>query len=487
MKKLSLILTFIGLFLVAVFAGADFFGIGKDTGVGARQILGILTGVACILFGIGLLTVKWDVEFIATKCFAPSKILEFPIIFWVLVTFFTTYAAFFLYPVFFSKLQIQYLTKYIPDAFVSHIGFDIEIIISYIESWLIAGQSPYENGIIAYPPLAVVTLATLSILDYPAYFKFIASITLLAYFISNLAISWYLVPKRNQMLLVLLFVSGLFSYGLQFELERGQFNMISFAFCLLAIYIFHFHHRFRYFAYLFFSFSIQLKVYPVFFVVMFIDNWRNWRGIIKRFLGLGLLNFALLFVLGHKLFLDFLNAIKNYQNLQSSRYENLSIKGFASYLSNDVFGIPNSSFWVSIVSSEIFYWLVLGICFIVVIGYAYFHNERGINPYLLLICTIAALIIPSVSNDYKLSLLVAPMTLVFSGLSDSIKPKKKALSILLIIVASLAYWTTLYPATVKPEFMSRNFPALIVILISVTVLQFLAPYIYERINGENRP
>jgi hypothetical protein len=399
----------------------------------------------------------------------------------VLATFLITYILFFLLPVFFSKQQIHYLTKYIPDAYITRIGFDIEAIVSRIENWLRTGQSPYSDGFIAYPPLAIAIFATFSIIGYPAYYKLIVSITVIAYLIAAFRLPWLIIPKRNQTLLLLFFMTGLFSYGLQFEQERGQFNLITFAFCLAAIYIFHFHHKFRYFAYLLFSLSIQLKVYPVFFVVMFINDWRDWRNNIRRVLGLGILNFGLLFVLGYNLFLDFIGRITEYQLSESSRYENLSIKGFAYYLSNDVFEITKTNLFASSGNAETFFWFLLGLCFLIVVGYSYFRNTRGLNPYLLLTCTIAALIIPSISNDYKLSLLIVPMALVLGCLPELQNPRKKAFSILLIIFASLAYWTTLYPATVKPEFLSRDFPALIIILISITILQFLAPYTY----GEN--
>ena len=128
----------------------------------------------------------------------------------------------------------------------------------------------------------------------------------------------------------------------------------------------------------------------------------------------------------------------------------------------------------------VFFLILLVSCFIFVLGCTIKKKDTGLNPYLLLISTIAALIIPSVSNDYKLSILVAPMALVLCGLPEIKNPEKKAYSILLVILASLAYWITLYPATVKPEYLGRNFPALIIILISTTILNFLAPYTYER-------
>jgi len=479
MRKLSFALIGIGLTLIALFAGADLIGLGKDGGIGASQLLGIQLGVVASLVGIGLLATDRDKNTSARKPFHLTKIWDLPVLYWVFFTFLIAYVSFFLLPVFFSKLQIQYLTKYIPDAFVTHIGFDIEAIVSRIENWLRTGQSPYYDGFIAYPPLTIAVFATFSIIGYPAYFKLIVSMTVLAYLVAALVIPFLLVPKRNRTLLVLFFITGLFSYGLQFEQERGQFNLIAFAFCLIAIYIFHFHPRFRFFAYLLFSLSVQLKVYPVFFILLFVNDWGDWRNIVKRFLGLGVLNFTLLFVLGHKLFLDFIHAITEYQLLQSSRYENLSIKGFVYYLSNDVFGTTETNLPAFTRVAETFFWLLLGACFLSVVGYAIYHKTRGLNLYLLLICTIAALIVPSVSNDYKLSILIIPMTLVLCCLPEFNTHKKKTISILMVILASLAYWTTLYPATVKPEYLSRNFPALIVILIAITILNFLAPYSYE--------
>jgi hypothetical protein len=292
-----------------------------------------------------------------------------------------------------------------------------------------------------------------------------------------------LIPKRNQALLLFIFITGLFSYGLQFEQERGQFNLITFTLCLAAIYLFHFQPRFRFFAYLLFCLSIQLKVYPIFFAPMFVDDWRDWRNLIKRFLGLGLVNFSLLFIAGQTLFFDFFRVITDYQLLESSRYENLSIKAFAAYLSNDIFGKTSSLLstgWL-----EIIFWLLLAACFLAVLWQAVSHKASGLNPYLLVTCTIAALIIPSVSNDYKLSILIPSMALFLCCLPAFDHFHKKRLSVLLVILVAFAYCTTLYPATVKPEILDRNFPALMLILISTTALNFLSTHPDERNTRES--
>ncbi|PIE33382.1 hypothetical protein CSA56_11930 [candidate division KSB3 bacterium] len=43
----------------------------------------------------------------------------------------------------------------------------------------------------------------------------------------------------------------------------------------------------------------------------------------------------------------------------------------------------------------------IAICLILLTFQAYRKNEKGINPFLLLVCCIGALLIPSVSHDYK--------------------------------------------------------------------------------------
>jgi len=83
------------------------------------------------------------------------------------------------------------------------------------------------------------------------------------------------------------------------------------------------------------------------------------------------------------------------------------------------------------------------------------------------------LIIPSASVDYKLPLLVAPLAITLSSLPMLQSGKRKIASALLIVVTSIAYWSTLYPFNIKPYIISRNFPALFVLLVSITILSFV--------------
>ena len=491
MRKVGYSLVLTGLLLVGIFALSDFFGSGKDRSIGAAQLLGIQLGALLVLLGIGLITVKWEGKFQwkGQLTSALEKILNLPPTAWVLAVFLLLYVFFFLSPVFFSKLQIQYFQRYIPNAFVTRIGFDIESIITRIQDWITLGQSPYSDGFIAYPPLTILTFAPLIIIGYPAYFKLMVSLTFGCYLVGTLMIPLLILPKGNRSLLFILFITGLFSYGLQFEMERGQFNLIAFTLCILAIYIFHYHYKFRYFAYLLFSLSIQFKVYPVFFIVMLIKDWRAWKENLIRMIGLGIFNFALLFIMGFQMFIDFFHSITAYQMILSSRYENLSLKGFVHKLSLDGFGLipPDQVETVANHATMLtaIFLIICGLCFISAIVYAYLQKSVGLNPYLFVICTVLALVIPSISNDYKLSILTVPMILTFGCLPTIESPRRKLFSTLLIIISSAAFWSTLYPYNVKPQILASNFPALMIVLVSITILYFVMKGKYETLTTKD--
>ncbi len=428
-------------------------------------------GVGLILLGVGLLTWKQTGNPVGSvnPLSLLRRVLDLPPIFWVVISFVAVYLFLFVSPMFFSKPSINYFTKYIPDAYVTHIGFDIDMTMGRVGRWLATGNSPYQD-LYFYSPVTLILFAPLLILGYPAYYKLSTIVTVIAFIASSLILPLFLSRKKNLAILLLLFLSGLFSYGFQFELERGQYNVITFALALFAIYLFHYHERLWFYAYLFFSLAIQLKIYPVFLIVMFIRDWRDWKNNLKRIAGLAFINFALLFVLGYRLFLDFVRNLTGVQlDFQSSRREDLSIKGFVLDLTTDIF--PSLAQHTALIEGLFLALFVL--CLVAVIIADYRRKRRGWNPHLLLIASIGMLIIPSASVDYKLPLLIAPLAILLSDLESAKMMVRKIISVILVLIASTAYWLTLYPFTVKPFLLSRNFPALFILLLSVTALYFI--------------
>jgi len=479
MKKIGFVLDTIGVILILIFAPANVIQLDKGVEFKAAQMLGVEVGAVLILIGIGFITIKRDWEKPEIKKSARNMLergLNLPHAFWVVSTFLVLYVLFFVSPMFFSRRRVQYFTKYIPDAWVTKVGFDIATTVDHVDNWLSTKQSPYSDGIVPYSPLTLAIFAPLLIVGYPDYYKLLTLVTISCFILATLLIPLLVVQRKNYTLPLLFFILGLFSYGFQFEMERGQFNVIAFALCLSAIYIYHYQHKFRFFAYLLFSLSIQLKLYPLIFMIMFIKDWRDWKNNIKRILGLGAFNFSLLFVLGYQIFIEFIQSISARQlHGLSSRNEDLSIRGFVYSLTTGGLGpIQANTFAQHTGLIEMFFLILFGLCLLSMIVHIYLHKMTGMNTYLLAVCTMIALVIPTGSFDYKLPILVAPMTLVLCGLPAIQSTPKKVAAILLVVGLSIAYWSTFYSYTVKPGFLAKNFPALFVILISITFLYFLA-------------
>jgi membrane protein YdbS with pleckstrin-like domain len=71
-------------------------------------------------------------------------------------------------------------------------------------------------------------------------------------------------------------------------------------------------------------------------------------------------------------------------------------------------------------------------------------------------------------------MLVAPLAIFLgsvSGLRGS--SLNKLVSVLLVLIASVSYATLLYPFKYKPYFLNNSFPALLLILVVVTLFYFL--------------
>jgi hypothetical protein len=103
---------------------------------------------------------------------------------------------------------------------------------------------------------------------------------------------------------------------------------------------------------------------------------------------------------------------------------------------------------------------------------SYKRNKAGLDPYLLIACTIGALTIP-ISNDYTLSLLAAPLALVLANIREPRNISQRLISILMILGISVSYASTLIPFKYKPYYLNNAFPPLFFILIFATILNFI--------------
>ncbi len=474
-KTLGRALVIIGIFIIVVSLAVDYIGLG-DERIGASQLLGVMGGIFVLLIGIPLTSLFPDEKIDPGQRIRTglAGILNWPVSVWVLIGVFLTYILFFIFPMFLNEdWGIYYFTRYLPDK--RPIGLDFRYTMSYVTPWVEARQSPYPD--LFYPPLTHILFAPFTLIGYPESYKLITFMTLFSFCGLSLLGAFLISRIRDYSLIVLFLVSGLLSYGFQFELERGQFNVVTFFLCVLSVYIFHRHYRFRYLAYALFSAAIQIKLYPAIFILMFVKDWREWKTNIKRWVGLGILNFLLLFALGYHEFLAFIDTVKVQIFTPSWSWNgNHSIQSFVFNFLRDGYGlIPPGTLTVFQQNAGLIRFILLAAvlgCIFATVVRAYRLNEHGFNTYIFSVCTLGALIIPT-SNDYTLPLLAAPLAIFFSSLPQIHGFRMKWLSILLILIASFAYGSILHPFKYKPYYMNNSFPPLFIILLAVTFLYFL--------------
>jgi hypothetical protein len=274
------------------------------------------------------------------------------------------------------------------------------------------------------------------------------------------------------------FVTGLFSYGFHFELERGQFNLLAAFFCFFGIWIYHCHNRFRYLAYAMFTISAQLKVYPIIFIFMFITDWHDWLNNFKRLMVLFMVNFALFFVLGPHVFVDFINAIKVQTVNPYIWVGNHSVRSFVTLASR--IAIEHNWTGISAYSglAQFVLLAIVVVCIFLIMIKAYQQKQNSINSHLLLACTIGAFLIPSVSHDYKLSILAAPFAILLIDMSfrseKVTQPLRRLVIMVMIFILSASYSSTLFSFTNKPLVIINNFPALFSMLLATTCLSLVS-------------
>ena len=282
--------------------------------------------------------------------------------------------------------------------------------------------------------------------------------------------------RENHALVYFVFAASIYSYGFQFELETGQYYTIAMMLSLAAIYIFHYHPRHRFFAYVLFCVSVQLKVFPAIFALMFVDHWQEWKVNLKRFAVLGIVNFLLLFLLGYAYFNSFIQRLINEAATLELEY-NHSIYAFIANLSASGYGIfsGDSLKWISENSALLkrILFLYFFACLLIVLWKAYLQNKSGVDTNLLMVCLLGGMVIPAISHSYKLSMLGAPFVLM---MSDHRMPPglwKRAVSIALIVCASLAYSATLVPFNARPVYLENALPLLFILLTIATVLKVM--------------
>jgi hypothetical protein len=435
------------------------------------RLISGLVGILLIASGLGLMKVK-NLESVQLLF---GHVLNTSPLTWVYTGFLMSYLLFFVFPIFLSAQVMQF-----PKSVPAHdpIGWDLKQTLGFSESWFVAKQHTGD-----YTPITNVFFAPLLMVNFSWAYKIVTLVNLFCYVMITLVFSLRIGKQRQvSSLLMLLLISGLFSYGFLFELERGQFNVIAVFMCFFGIWIYHYHNKYRFLAYILFIISVQLKIYPFIFIVMLVNDWQDWRNNIKRVLILAGVNFALLFAFGPNVFVDFAKATIDNSVNPYVWIGNHSILSFMTLLSAvaDQKGLA----WVNQYSglAQIVLLAIIAACISLIILQTYRQKQKGINPYLLLACTLGALLIPSTSHDYTLSILAAPVAILLSNDRYFIRsniPRSHNIFIVLTFIFSAAYSSTLFSYNNKMFIFQNNFPALVFMLMVITIFSLMYKPILE--------
>jgi hypothetical protein len=365
-------------------------------------------------------------------------------------------------------------------------GGDLQLVLGYGRLWLLDGRSLYATGN-PYPPLANVLLAPLLLLSQSHAYQVVLTLTFAASALSIALLPRVFTPdawSRSALWVVL--TLSFSSYGLHFELERGQFNVIAMALCFGAIAVFHRYPRRRLLAYALFTCAVQLKVYPVIMVVLLCEPGEKLRIVACRWVALAAANVACLFALGADCAKGFLRNLAVHSDTPYVWLGNHSVKAFARapgvylakiYASGYVRrptlvrlqGRESTLAWLQ--SHEASISLLLTALVLVLFGAIWWGARRKTaQPVLVLAGTLCCLVLPGTSHDYTLSILPPAMAafLCWAEPGSGGTFGKR----LLVFLGTFAYTGLQASYVTRPTLFMNVFPLLLALLV-LCLLQLL--------------
>jgi hypothetical protein len=440
----------------------------QDLYTGLTQTLMVITGVLIALGGAALALYPDRVV---------QLLFQIPFVLWLLAIFVVMFVFLYLRASLLLAPTMQ-TPEVVPGAPLG-VGNDLNLTLSYARHWYRDGTSPYTD-LFNYSPFTFRFFTPLLWLRFEYAYLIVMLSTLGAHLFLTLIFPLLQEKNWNNLSIYGLFlISGLFSHGLIFELERGQFNLIAYTFAVLAMYLFHYHDRLRWLAYVFFTFAVQLKLFPAIFGIFFITNLRDWRNNLKRILLLGAMNVACLFLMGTQAVTDYWQSSSYYlQHPWASWVHSHSIYTFVTLME-----LPNADTWMLVLT------LAYSICLAIIL-FAHYQApdlpDHIIDPYLLLGCTVGALIIPSASHDYKLSLLTAPVAFLMATIArENHGGIGRLVQINLAMVLAALYFVTSFSYAYKPDrlVLLNNFLPVFAMIIVVAALAIVRMMTANRAAG----
>lgn len=388
----------------------------------------------------------------------------------VVIPFVITYLLYYFVPVFLNSANQMQFPIFVPKF--DPIGIDLRWIWQIEKDWVASGFIYPEKGAEHFPPAILLFFLWCGKLGFQTTYKVFSAITLTLYLVTAIGIPYLIVKKcsldRNLWLISIPFaLVGLSAYGFQFEVERGQWNLLACCFAIWGVYLYWSGGNIaRGFAIGLISVAIQLKLYPAIYVLAFFACRKNFKDGLKTVAMIAFINIGLLFIFGMDGFYLFFDAIISIGKRTSYGVAQTSIGAFLWLMARDY---PNYLFLAKAVFGLYFILLAYTI-YLQVVEYPAQGQEI---VSLLYVLTIVGLIVPAHSNDYKLSVMPLILSLLsvqlgaFSNLSS--QSRWTAPVVFLLFICG---FSTFYSFATKSDniFIQNNVTNLIVSSICVTIL-----------------
>ena len=385
----------------------------------------------------------------------------------------------FIFPVFFNRNGKMEYPRYIPEN--KTIGHDFEIDYKFAQRYLVEHKSAYisddpEHWYAGnpYPPIFTLYLAPLFWFHIPQItgYYILAGLILLSYLIGTIVLP--LIYQSDHSLsagALFVAITGITSYGMQFALERGQFDLLAMAFSTTAVYLFWFKPKARWLSYVLLLIAFEFKIYPILFSILFIDDLKRPKKSLIRVGGLCLIAFASLFAMGIQGFNEFLRSLTSQGGLLYARDHGF-LNGVSFFL--EAINLPHTYRVTWIVS---FFLGVIGLFSLFLIMKDYINQRKIITffPPLFLWCTLAVMIFFPASKDYKLAILcfaMAPYLIYLENRITQIGRSNIYISVLIFFLV-VAYSSTLYSWVYRPVVIQNSFIMLYSIVLILPAIEIL--------------
>ncbi len=315
-----------------------------------------------------------------------------------------------------------------------------------------------ETGKIIYSPFSRLIFSVFNGLSNVVGYLLITLISVLLYIYSfkDLFLKKWKERGRFPLIFSLMLAFSFLSYGIFFELQRGQWNLIAISLAIISINLFRKDRRVL--SLFLMSISIHLKIYPIILAV-FVFNWKLTRKEVLYFISFLIFNLFLLCILGFDFLRDYIDLILKFSNNPYVWDGNLSIFNFSKVMGKiELFGY--------FFSLNNFLLIFTIIPFLTLLFFYVFKNKHIVENHLFFISIILCLVLPSVSHDYKLSLLMyCIISFYYNGYFNSMSVFEKLLFICLVInvLLPMTCWGALFGQSKTVFLFSNKFITLLIL------------------------